>query len=166
VPKQQLAQVLVFAQLAARVQVRQVQVRLAQPKLATPAQPAQLVLVLARLVLNQFDRWNLKRLHEWFDHQGQCRRARLYRCRDRQLDDAQLVTEVCSKHLARSQFALQRQLLRLVEQPVQARAVQLALALAQVEQRAQALARAVQRAQARESAQVVQLAQVQPAQAQ
>ena len=78
------------------------------------------------------------------------------------------MTEVCSKHLARSQFALQWQLLRQVERPVQARAVQLAQVLvpAQVEQRAQVPARAVQLAQARESAQVSQLAQVQPVQAQ
>ena len=78
------------------------------------------------------------------------------------------MTEVCSKHLARSQFALQWQLLRLVERPVQARVVQLALVRvpAQVEQRAQALARVVQLAQARESAQVERRVQVQPVQAQ
>jgi hypothetical protein len=54
--------------------------------------------------------------------------------------------------LARSPFALQWQLLRLVVRPVQARAVQLAQVLARV--------RAVQLAQVLVPAQVVQLAQV------
>jgi hypothetical protein len=51
VPKQQQEQAQVFAQLAVRVQVRLVQFAL--PKLVALALPAQLV--LARLVLNQFD---------------------------------------------------------------------------------------------------------------
>ena len=51
---------------------------------------------------------------------------RLHRCRDRQLDDVQLVTEVCSKHLARSPFALQLQPPQLVERLVQAQVAQLA----------------------------------------
>jgi hypothetical protein len=60
VPKPQREQAQVFAQLAVRVQVlaRHVQVRLAQfalPKLVVLALPAQQVLALARLVLNQFD---------------------------------------------------------------------------------------------------------------
>ena len=59
---------------------------------------------------------------------------RLRRCRDRQLDDAQLETEVCSKHWARSPFALQLQRLRLDVQPVQAPVEQLVLVQAQVEQ--------------------------------
>ena len=61
VPKQQLVQAPVFAQLAVRVQVlvlvRQLQVRLARfawPKLVALAQLAKQV--LAHLVLNQFDR--------------------------------------------------------------------------------------------------------------
>ena len=58
-PKQQLVQAPVFAQLAVRVQVlvRQLQVRLARfawPKLVALAQLAKQV--LAHLVLNQFDR--------------------------------------------------------------------------------------------------------------
>ena len=78
------------------------------------------------------------------------------------------MTEVCSKHLAQSQFALQWQLLRQVErpvqvrvvQPVQAQVVQLAQVLvpAQVEQRALVPAQVERRA--------LVLAQVQPVQAQ
>ena len=78
------------------------------------------------------------------------------------------MTEVCSKHLARSRFALQWQLLRLVERPVQVRepaqVVQLALVpvQAQVVQLAQVLARVAQRV----LAQVRQPALAQPVRAQ
>ena len=81
------------------------------------------------------------------------------------------MTEVCSKHLARSRFALQWQLLRQVERPVQVRepaqVVQLALVLAQaresaqVERRAQVPVRVAQRV----LAQVRQPALAQPARA-
>jgi hypothetical protein len=57
--------------------------------------------------------------------------VRLHQCRDRQLDDAQLVKVVCSKHLARSPFALQLQPLRLVERPALAQALVLVLVQAE-----------------------------------
>jgi hypothetical protein len=65
--------------------------------------------------------------------------VRLHQCRDRQLDDAQLVKEVCSKHLARSQFALQLQLLQLVERLVQMQALELVLVLVQAERQVRVL---------------------------
>ena len=66
---------------------------------------------------------------------------RLHQCRDRQLGDAQLVTEVCSKHLARSPFALQLQLLRLDVRPAQV------LAPAQAERQVRVLVRVLVPAQ-------------------
>ena len=90
---------------------------------------------------------------------------RLHRCRDQQLDDAQLETEVCSKHWARSPFALQLQRLRLDVQPVQAPVEQ--LVLVQVERRAQVRAQVEQLVLELEPAQVqVQAVQQVPAQAQ
>jgi len=71
------------------------------------------------------------------------------------------VTEVCSKHLARSPFALQLQLLRLVERPALAQALVLVqaerqvrvLVLVLVEQQAPAVQQVLARALAKQAQQ-------------
>jgi hypothetical protein len=173
VPRRQLASAQVCAMVMLAVQtlapVReqvpvQEQVRFARPKLVALARaPA------ARLVLNQFDQWNLKHLHEWFDHQDQCRQVHWHQCRDLKQVGAQLVREVCLKHLVRSRFALQLQRPRQVEwlALVPARARVLVLVLVQAERRARALVlvqvqaerRVLARVSARVSARVERRAQ-------